>query len=269
MCAIEERGLQQGMSFRTRHAHSVILMSQRKGAPYPDRLSFDGKTLTYIGHDAYGDPNKARIDQPLATPQGTLTQNGHFYTAAHNSQTTGHPELVRVYEKLHQGVWVFNGLFRLVDARMESDGTRQVCVFELRLIEAPLSVREAEGEGVPGLPLPPMNGGERGLGGEGNTELPLSAQAGRGQGGGASALEAEATQIALSPGRLIPSDVKLAVYKRDKGMCVECLKHGREVKHDLHFDHILPYSLGGSSTNADNIQLLCQQHNLAKSANIE
>jgi hypothetical protein len=210
--------------------HSVILMSQRKGAPYPDRLSFDGKTLTYIGHDAYGDPNKARIDQPLATPQGTLTQNGHFYTAAHNSQTTGHPELVRVYEKLHQGVWVFNGLFRLVDARMESDGTRQVCVFELRLVETPLSLpdgscREGEGEGL----------------GEG---------------------------VSLSPGRLIPSDVKLAVYKRDKGMCVECLKHGREVKHDLHFDHILPYSLGGSSTNADNIQLLCQRHNLEKSARI-
>jgi 5-methylcytosine-specific restriction endonuclease McrA len=32
----------------------------------------------------------------------------------------------------------------------------------------------------------------------------------------------------------------------------------------LHFDHIIPYSLGGSSKDAENIQLLCAKHNLEK-----
>jgi hypothetical protein len=33
---------------------------------------------------------------------------------------------------------------------------------------------------------------------------------------------------------------------------------------DLHFDHDLPFSLGGTSITADNVQLLCARHNLAK-----
>jgi 5-methylcytosine-specific restriction endonuclease McrA len=34
----------------------------------------------------------------------------------------------------------------------------------------------------------------------------------------------------------------------------------------LHFDHVIPISQGGPSTSADNIQLLCARHNLAKGA---
>jgi 5-methylcytosine-specific restriction endonuclease McrA len=32
----------------------------------------------------------------------------------------------------------------------------------------------------------------------------------------------------------------------------------------LHFDHDIPYSKGGASITADNVQLLCAQHNLEK-----
>lgn len=64
--------------------------------------------------------------------------------------------------------------------------------------------------------------------------------------------------------RIIPSDVKLVVWKRDQGRCVQC---GAE--DELHFDHIVPFSKGGTSLTADNIQLLCARHNLAKSARIE
>ena len=67
-----------------------------------------------------------------------------------------------------------------------------------------------------------------------------------------------------SPGRIIPSSVKLEVYKRDSGKCVIC---GSE--NELHFDHILPFSKGGTSLTAENVQLLCARHNLAKSARIE
>ena len=59
--------------------------------------------------------------------------------------------------------------------------------------------------------------------------------------------------------RLIPSSIKLEVWKRDKGKCVLCGK-----KENLHFDHIIPYSKGGSSLVAENIQILCSKHNLEK-----
>jgi hypothetical protein len=68
----------------------------------------------------------------------------------------------------------------------------------------------------------------------------------------------------LPTGRLIPTDVKREVWKRDKGRCVKCGK-----KDNLHFDHDIPYSRGGSSLVAENIQLLCARHNLAKSDQIE
>ena len=63
--------------------------------------------------------------------------------------------------------------------------------------------------------------------------------------------------------RLIPSDVKAQVWKRDKGQCVKCGN-----KEHLHFDHILPYSKGGTSRDVRNIQLLCAKHNLQKSDKI-
>lgn len=38
---------------------------------------------------------------------------------------------------------------------------------------------------------------------------------------------------------------------------------------NLHFDHILPFSKGGTSLTAKNVRLLCMKHNLEKSAKIE
>lgn len=66
------------------------------------------------------------------------------------------------------------------------------------------------------------------------------------------------------PSRVIPSDVKLAVWKRDNGRCVVCGSTDQ-----LHFDHIIPFSRGGTSLKAENIQLLCARHNLGKSDRIE
>jgi len=64
--------------------------------------------------------------------------------------------------------------------------------------------------------------------------------------------------------RLIPTQVKLEVWKRDGGKCVKC-----GATDELHFDHIIPYSRGGTSQTADNVQLLCARHNIAKRDNIE
>ena len=64
--------------------------------------------------------------------------------------------------------------------------------------------------------------------------------------------------------RVIPASVKLEAWKRDKGRCVKC---GSE--DNLHYDHILPYSKGGSSLIAKNIQILCARHNFEKRDRIE
>lgn len=60
----------------------------------------------------------------------------------------------------------------------------------------------------------------------------------------------------------IPDDVRLAVWTRDGGRCVKC-----RATQDLEFDHIIPVSRGGSSTER-NVQILCQRCNLQKSDSI-
>ena len=64
--------------------------------------------------------------------------------------------------------------------------------------------------------------------------------------------------------RLIPTSVKLEVWKRDGGKCAIC-----GVTDELHFDHIVPFSKGGTSLASTNVQLLCARHNLAKHDRIE
>ncbi|MEN9920725.1 MAG: hypothetical protein RL538_618 [Candidatus Parcubacteria bacterium] len=63
--------------------------------------------------------------------------------------------------------------------------------------------------------------------------------------------------------RMIPSKVKVEVWKRDGGKCTTC-----GAGDGLHYDHILPFSKGGRSDDARNIQLLCARHNLQKSDKI-
>ncbi len=65
--------------------------------------------------------------------------------------------------------------------------------------------------------------------------------------------------------RDIPPGLRLKVYERDKYTCVFC---GRSrLKHNvvLHADHIIPFSKGGK-TIFENIQTLCSECNLGKSA---
>ncbi|MFC1939916.1 HNH endonuclease [Chloroflexota bacterium] len=218
MCREEGVNLQRGMNFRLRGNYSVILMSLRKGAPYADRVEENGRILIYEGHDVPKQKNTVdpkRIDQPMTNPSGTLTQNGLFYQAALRHKNSNiPPELVKVYEKIHPGIWVYNGLFRLLDAWQEISNNRNVFKFRLEIAED-------------------MN----------KTTL-------------------EDREIDHT--RLIPASVKLEVWKRDKGQCVICGSQD-----NLHFDHVIPYSRGGSSLVAENIQLLCARHNIAKKDKIE
>jgi 5-methylcytosine-specific restriction endonuclease McrA len=219
MCRREGVSLQRGMNFGLGGDHSVILMSLRPNAPYEDELSEDGTILIYEGHDAPRSasvPDPKRVDQPERTPAGALTQNGLFYQAAQQARAGVRlPERVRVYEKLRQGIWSYNGVFHLVDAWREMSNGRQVFKFKLLAVE-----------------------------GEDHPTVPADRQVRR--------------------RRVIPTQVKLEVWKRDGGRCVQC-----GATDELHFDHIVPYSKGGTSLVADNIQLLCARHNLEKRDRLE
>ena len=71
-------------------------------------------------------------------------------------------------------------------------------------------------------------------------------------------------KVEIERRRLIPTNIKLEVWKRDAGRCTKC-----GATDELHFDHILPFAKGGTSLKAENVQLLCARHNLQKRDRIE
>jgi 5-methylcytosine-specific restriction endonuclease McrA len=71
------------------------------------------------------------------------------------------------------------------------------------------------------------------------------------------ALAGDAAQPRREP---IPRAVRLAVFERDGGRCVEC-GSGFE----LQYDHVIPLALGGATT-LENLQILCAPCNRAKGA---
>ena len=77
-------------------------------------------------------------------------------------------------------------------------------------------------------------------------------------------INVEPGEKTLEHTRIIPSEVKMQVWKRDGGRCVLCGS-----TENLHFDHDLPFSKGGTSLTTRNVRLLCMKHNLEKSAKIE
>jgi len=62
--------------------------------------------------------------------------------------------------------------------------------------------------------------------------------------------------------RTIPSDVRLEVWHRYQGQCAIC-----KTTEEIQFDHIIPFSWGGSNS-PENLQLLCKHCNLRKSSNL-
>jgi hypothetical protein len=58
--------------------------------------------------------------------------------------------------------------------------------------------------------------------------------------------------------KAIPREVKVFVWQRDQGKCVQCGSN-----ENLEFDHIIPHSLGGADTER-NLQLLCSGCNREK-----
>jgi HNH endonuclease len=61
--------------------------------------------------------------------------------------------------------------------------------------------------------------------------------------------------------RYIPRDVMLKVVRRDGQMCQLCAKN--VLDNELHLDHVIPVSRGGTST-VENLRVLCAECNLKK-----
>jgi len=192
-------------------------MSQKSNAPYSDRVYDDGVTIEYEGHDLsknYTENPKAQ-DQPEKLPSGKITQNGLFIKAVSEyKKNESKPEIVKIYEKIQEGVWSLKGYFDLIDYKLVNDGKRNVFRYILKLSDRVENFNSED--------------------------------------------------LKLSHTRLIPSQVKKDVWKRDQGKCVLC----GESK-NLHFDHDLPFSKGGTSLLVNNIRLLCAKCNLRKSDKIE
>ncbi len=221
MCDQENiQTLQREMNYRLNLNYSVILMSQRKNAPYNDLIYDDGITIEYEGHDVpktKDTPNPKEIDQPLKTKTGKFTQNGFFVNAIEEFKCRKKvPEIVRVYEKIFPGIWSEKGFFKLLDYKIENENNRNVFRFILEETEIDFQ----------------------------NNNI----------------IEKQLPQRTI----IIPTEIKKIVWERDNGKCVICA-----ATNELHFDHDLPYSKGGTSIAAENVRILCARHNLEKSDKIE
>jgi len=218
--------------------YCVILMSVRRGAPYQDHWHNEGEhagLLEYEGHDrarkvsewlrnVVGDPKQ--VDQPLTLASGRPTDNGKFFAAAQAFVAGAAPaEVVQVYEKIINGVWSDRGRYELVDASAKSV---------------------------------PVTGRRHSSSSSTRTVLRFFLRP-----AATPDVSTPQEQLALSIGRQIPTAVKVAVFKRDQGRCVQC-----GATDNLHFDHDLPHSKGGSSLTEANVKLLCARHNLQKSDKI-
>ena len=234
MTGREGLSLQKGMNFRVRGGaagYSIILMSVRKGAPYQDQWHDSGEhqgMLEYEGHD-------------LPKRQGSRTD----------------PKKVDQPLTLPSGKPTDNGKF--YDAAMAYQADPAATAPEI------VQVYEKIADGIW------CDRGRHELVDADIKAVPITRNAKRTRDVVRFFLRPCATPTVtthedereLSINRQIPTAVKVAVWKRDGGKCVTC-----GAMDNLHFDHDVPFSKGGSSITVDNVKLLCARHNLSKSDKI-
>jgi len=215
LCRLEGDNLQRWMNFRERNRLSIYLMTIWTGSPYADRVEENGHVVIYEAPrslDLAPAPGSRKLKQPIADLLGRKTHKGLFYDAAIKATIEKtEPELLKIYEKIKDKVWVYNGLFKLSNAWLERRGSTQIFSYDFELIETTVAKVDY-----------------------GSTRH-------------------------LDTSRVIPSNLKQTVWKRDNGQCVKC-----GARDKLHYDHDLPLPKGGESAMAATVQLLCARHALNK-----
>lgn len=235
MAQREGMNLQRGMNFHVRSGaagYSIILMSLRKNAPYQDQWHDESSDhpraglLEYEGHDL--PRRRDSTDNPKHLDQPMRYPGG------------GLTENGKFY---HAAIAARDGtqdpeivqVYEKITSGIWCDRGRHLLIdAELKLV--PIGPNSPQTRSVFRFYLRPTNTPD------------------------ATTPEDERE---LATSRQIPTAVKVEVWKRDQGRCVQC-----GATDNLHFDHDVPYSKGGSSITADNVRLLCARHNLEKSDRI-
>lgn len=139
--AREGQNLQKGMNYRSGSDGrlSVFIIFAGEDAPHKTEWNEESEILSYEGHDmTTAGKDQKNIDQQMMYEDGRPTDNGKFYKEA-NAYKDGvkrEPHQIQVYEKLDAAVFFDKGIFNLVDAKMENDGTRKVARFYLVAADA-------------------------------------------------------------------------------------------------------------------------------------
>lgn len=219
--------LQRGMNFRVRGGaagYSIILMSVRKGAPYHDQWHDSGPhagLLEYEGHDV---PRpRSRQVNPKRVDQPMTLPSGR---PTENGKFFAAAAAFKAGDDPPEPVHVYE---KIADGIWCDRGRHELVDAEIK--DVPVTPKARRTRKVFRFYLRP-------------TATP-----------GVRAIE----DVQLSISRQIPTPVKVEVWRRDAGRCVEC-----GATDNLHFDHDVPYSKGGSSITAANVKLLCARHNLSK-----
>jgi len=237
MCVREGTSLQRGMNFRIRGGkagYSVILMSVRKGAPYVDQWHESGEhagQLEYEGHDRprhVSEWPRGAVKDPKRVDQPMRLRSGKL---TDNGKFFAAAESFKSGAAPAEVVQVYE---KIIDGVWSNRGRYELVDAVIK--DVPVRDGAAKTREVFRFFLRP-------------TATP-----------GAETPEDERV---LSISRQIPTAVKKAVMLRDQGRCVQC-----GATDNLHFDHDVPFSKGGSSITEANVKLLCARHNLQKSDKI-
>jgi len=227
--------LQRGMNFRVRGGaagYSIILMSVRKGAPYRDQWhdESDGAPhagmLEYEGHDAL------RLRDSTVSPK-TLDQP--MYLPSGGLTDNGKFYQAAMAAKSGESKPEIVQVYEKIAPGIWCDRGHYLLV-DAEIQAVPIEPESTRTRKVFRFFLRP-------------TSTPD--------------VKTREDLRELSISRQIPTPVKVAVWKRDQGRCVQC-----GATDNLHFDHDVPFSKGGSSITCDNVRLLCARHNLEKSDKI-
>jgi hypothetical protein len=220
----EAMTLQKGMNFLEGRPYSIILMSVRKGAPYQDKWHEERGLLEYKGHDApqaRGRPKPGHVRIPKRADQPLAMPTG---SVTENGRFFQAADDFKAGAKPARIVQVYE---KIATGIWCDRGKHELVDAEIKAVPA----TRKKTRNVCRFYLRPAVG------------LRLDRE--------------EERELTIS--RQIPTAVKVEVYRRDQGRCVEC-----GATDNLHYDHDFPFSKGGTSMTAANVRLLCMRHNLSK-----